>query len=314
MPLDRHAKRFLDMLAIGGEATGPYENAGERREALSSLAAGVEDDPTTVDAVTDTAICGDGFELGLRFYTPLNAPAGLLPGLVFLHGGGWVAGGLDTHDGVCRRLANASGCKVICVDYRLAPEHPFPTALEDGLAALAAVARDAPNFGIDPAAIGIGGDSAGGGLAAAICQIARDDGSPDIAFQLLICPIVDVRDEAPSRIELAEGYFLSRATMQRDLELYCPGADRADPRLSPLRAASLAGLPPAIVHTAEFDPFRDEGQAYALRLIEAGVPVRNQAHAGMIHYFYAMPRMIPHAAMAMTQIGAEVAAVIASLR
>lgn len=313
LPLDRHAKRFLDMLAVGGQAPGVYETVGERRDALRNLAAAVETDPAPAGEVQGRSIPGPGGPLAIRIYCPPGAPDGPAPGLVFFHGGGWVAGGFDTHDGVCRRLASASGCRVLGVDYRLAPEHPFPAALEDGFAATRWIAAHAESFGVDPARLGVGGDSAGAGLAAAVCQIARDAGGPAIAFQLLICPILDVLEEAPSRRELAEGYFLSRATMQRDLELYCPGADRADPRLSPLRAASLAGLPPAVIHTAEFDPFRDEGHAYARRLAEAGVRVTTACHDGMIHYFYAMPRMIPSALSAMEQIGADVAAVIAGI-
>jgi acetyl esterase len=308
--LDRHAKRFLDMLAVGGSAPGPYDSVEERRRTLRDLASAVETEPARVGDVGEATIPGPGGPLVLRIYTPLAPGPAPLPGLVFFHGGGWVAGGFDTHDGTCRRLANASGCRVLAVDYRLAPEHPFPAAIDDGVAAMRWIAGHAAELAVDPSRLGIGGDSAGAGLAAAICRIARDAGGPAIAFQLLICPILDVLEESPSRRDLAEGYFLSRTTMQRDLDLYCPGVDRGDPRLSPLRAASLARLPPALIHIAEFDPFRDEGQAYARRLAEAGVAVRATCHDGMIHYFYAMPAVIPRALTAMAQIGAEVAALI----
>jgi acetyl esterase len=310
MPLDRHAKRFLDMLGVGGPAPGSYDTAEERRRTLRDLASGVETEPARVGDIREVTIPGPGGPLTLRLYTPIGAAAAALPGLIYLHGGGWVAGGLDTHDGVCRRLANASGCRVLALDYRLAPEHPFPAAIDDGVAAMRWIAGHADELGVDPSRLGIGGDSAGAGLAAAICLIARDAGGPAIAFQLLICPILDVLEESPSRRELAEGYFLSRATMQRDLDLYCPGVDRGDPHLSPLRAASLAGLPPALIHTAEFDPFRDEGQAYARALTGARVPVQATCHEGLIHYFYAMPAVIPRALTAMAQIGAEVAALV----
>jgi acetyl esterase len=242
----------------------------------------------------------------LRTYSPLGKPERVLPGIVFFHGGGWVAGSLETHDGFCRRLANESGCRVIAVDYRLAPEHPFPFGLEDGFAATSYIARNPKSFGIDPERLGIAGDSAGGGLATVICRMARDAGAPKLAFQLLLCPILDVAAEAASRLELADGYFLDRETLLRDLELYCPENMRADPRLSPLLADDLAGLPPAFIHTSQFDPFGDEGEAYAAKLSAAGVKVQGRSHPGMIHYFYCMPRMIPYAHEAIHQIGAEI--------
>jgi acetyl esterase/lipase len=230
----------------------------------------------------------------------------MLPGLVFFHGGGWVAGSLESHDGLCRRLANESGCRVIAVDYRLAPEHPFPYALEDGFAAFCHIAHNPKAFGIDPARLGIAGDSAGGTLAAAICRMARDAGAPAIAFQLLICPILDIHGESAARHELADGYFLDRQTLLRDLELYCMDGDRRDPRLSPLLAEDISGLPPAFIHTGQFDPFGDEGEAYAAKLSDAGVAVHGRVHPGMIHYFYCMPRMIPYAHQALHLMGAEI--------
>jgi acetyl esterase/lipase len=225
--------------------------------------------------------------------------------MVFFHGGGWVAGSVDTHDGLCRRLSNETGCRVISVEYRLAPEHPFPQGLNDGYAAVAHIMSNAREFGVDPARLGVAGDSAGATLAAAICRTARDGGGPRIAFQLLICPILDVLGEAASRRELSEGYFLDREMLMRDLELYCPGAERADPRLSPLCATEYDDLPAAFIHTAQFDPFADEGEAYAQRLGAAGIAVHGVAHPGMIHLFYCMPRMIPYALDAPRIIGAE---------
>jgi acetyl esterase len=305
LPLDRQSKRFLDMLAASGQAEGGYTSVEQRRRALKDLSEGAGGDPPAVAAVHEAELPGPGGSILVRVYTPIGAPPGLLSGMVFFHGGGWVAGDLDTHDGVCRRLANASVCRIISVDYRLAPEHPFPAAIEDVGAAVAAIFGDAEAFGIDARRLGVAGDSAGGGLAAAVCQMARQDG-PRIAFQLLICPILDVSTESASRMELAEGYFLNRATLERDLELYGP-KDRADPRVSPLRAADLGGLPPAFIHTAEFDPFRDEGHAYAQRLRDAGNAVLETCHPGMIHYFYAMPRIIGHAEVALAMMGGEIA-------
>jgi acetyl esterase len=304
VPLDRQAKRFLDMLAAGGQAEGGYASVEQRRQALTDLSAWADADPPAVADVRDAELAGPGGSIPIRVYTPLDAPPGLRAGMVFFHGGGWVAGDLDTHDGVCRRLANASFCRVIAVDYRLAPEHPFPAALDDARTAVTAIFDSAEALGIDAARLGVAGDSAGGGLAAAVCQMARQ-GGPKIAFQLLICPILDVFGESASRTELAEGYFLNRATLERDLELYSP-PDRSDPRVSPLRAANVGDLPRAFIHTAEFDPFRDEGRAYAQRLKEAGNAVSETCHPGMIHYFYAMPRMIGHAEVALRQMGVEV--------
>ena len=175
MPLDRHARRFLEMLAAAGGAKGRYEDVEERRRALTSLA-GLVDPPgaTPVGGMRDRLMPVDDGAIALRTYSPLGVPVRVLPGILFFHGGGWVAGSLETHDGLCRRLANESGCRVIAVDYRLAPEHPFPFGLHDCFAAFCHVAVRPKDFGIDPARLGVAGDSAGGGLAAALCRLARD--------------------------------------------------------------------------------------------------------------------------------------------
>jgi acetyl esterase/lipase len=314
MPLDRHSKRFLEMLAAAGHSRGRYENVEERRRALASLAELVDPpDTTPIGGVRDHLLGVDDGHITLRTYSPLQAPARILPGMLFFHGGGWVAGSLETHDGFCRRLANETGCRVIAVDYRLAPEHPFPFALADAVSALTYVSNHARDFGVDPERLGVAGDSAGGTLAAVLCRIVRDSRRlgdrpvPAIAFQLLVCPILDVNGEAASRRELSEGYFLDGETLRRDLELYVPsGIELSDPRLSPLCAEEFEGLPPAFIHTGQFDPFGDEGEAYAQRLGGFGVPVHGRTHPGMIHYFYCMPRMIPYAAEAVRIIGAEI--------
>jgi acetyl esterase/lipase len=295
------------MLAAAGEARGGYDQVAERRQALTNLAELV--DPPGAELIggmSDRLLPVSDGAIVLRIYSPVGKPERVLPGIVFLHGGGWVAGNLETHDGFCRRLANESGCRVIAADYRLAPEHPFPHGLEDGYAAFCHVARNPRIFGIDANRLGIAGDSAGGTLAAAIAIRARDTSGPHISFQLLICPILDLHGESAARRELADGFFLDRATLRRDLELYVPGsANLSDPRLSPLLTPDLSGLPPAFIHTGQFDPFSDEGEAYAARLASAGVAVHGKTHAGMIHYFYCMPRMIPYTHQAMQVIGAE---------
>lgn len=318
MPLDRHARRFLEMLSAAGEARGRYDDVEERRAALTNLA-DLVDPPGTVEigGVRDHLMpvrdrSGGTGHITLRIYSPLGLPARVLPGMVFFHGGGWVAGSLETHDGLCRRLSNETGCRVIAVDYRLAPEHPFPFGLTDAVSAFAHVSRNPRFFGIDPARLGVAGDSAGGTLAAVLCRIARDAArqnrdAPAIAFQLLLCPILNVHRESAARCELAEGYFLDSETLTRDLELYVPaGIELSDLRLSPLCAEEFAGLPPAFIHTGQFDPFSDEGEEYAQRLGGFGVPVHGRAHPGMIHYFYCMPRMIPYAQEAMRIIGSEI--------
>jgi acetyl esterase/lipase len=313
MPLDRHARRFLEMLAAAGQSRGRYNDVEERRSALTNLADMV-DPPGTVEigGVRDHLMPVSDGHISLRIYSPLGVPARMLPGILFFHGGGWVAGSLETHDGLCRRLCNETGCRVIAVDYRLAPDHPFPYGLADAVSSLKYVTANAKLFGIDPARLGVAGDSAGGTLAAVLCRIARDSnmgsgGGPAIAFQLLLCPILDIHGESAARRELSEGYFLDRETLARDLELYVPaGIELSDLRLSPLCAEEFAGLPPAYIHTGQFDPFGDEGEEYAQRLGGFGVPVHGRTHPGMIHYFYCMPRMIPYANEAMRIIGSEI--------
>ena len=302
MPLDRRAERLLLMLAATrGEADA---SPAARREALRALAA-TADDVSAAASIADRAIEGPGGPIPLRLYAPDGAGQEPLPALVFLHGGGWVAGDLETHDGFCRRLCVASGWRVIATHYRRAPEHPFPAALDDGLAATRWAMANAAALGIDPARLGVGGDSAGGGLAAAVALALRDAGDVGLALQLLVCPILDIGRTAGSRADFGEGHFISRAVFERDLADYAPAIPAADPRLSPLRAASLVGLPPAVIHTAEFDPFRDEGEAYASRLAWAGVPVRLARHDSMIHYFYALARAIPYAREAAAVMGAQ---------
>lgn len=308
MPLDRYASRFLEMLVAAGQCRGRYEDVEVRRTALTNLAILVDPPGSEeIGGVRDQLMPVDNGHITLRVYSPLGEPARTLPGILFFHGGGWVAGSLETHDGLCRRLSNETGCRVIAVDYRLAPEHPFPYGLSDAVAALNHVTRNPGVFGVDLQRLGVAGDSAGATLAATLCRIVRDAGSSAIAFQLLLCPILDVHSESAARRELAKGYFLDSETLRRDLELYVPpGSELSDPCLSPLRAEEFAGLPQAFIHTAQFDPFGEEGEAYAQRLGGFGVPVHGRCHPGMIHYFYCMPRMIPHAAQALRIIGTEI--------
>jgi len=207
---------------------------------------------------------------------------------VYFHGGGWVLGGLESHDRECRALANLSGCTVIAVDYRLAPEHPFPAAVEDAWAATQYVADHATEYGVDPQRLAVGGDSSGGNLAAVVTLMAREKGGPKIGFQLLVYPAVDMTDDhRVSMRQYAEGHFLTRTLMDYFQNLYAPKPeDRRKIQASPLFATDFRGLPPAMVITAECDLLRDQGELYAQKLQEAGVPVTVKRYDGMIHPFF----------------------------
>ncbi len=312
MPLDPRVKRFLDVLAAGNPRNVLDTTVEQRRAGLAELMklAGPE---RPVDKVEDRTLPGPtGDPLTVRVYTPLGANADLLPGLVYFHGGGLVAGTVGTHDSIARALANSGACRVVSVEYRLAPEHPFPAALDDALAAVTHVAAHAADFGIDAARLGICGDSAGGTLAAATVQAAARIGSPRLALQLLICPILVYSRPTASRRDLASGYLVDQATLDHDLLHYVPpGIDPADPRISPLRADTVAGLPPTIIHTAEYDPLRDEGRDYFERLAREQGEVSYTCHPGMIHLFYGLGAVIPYARTVFEQIGGEIRAALA---
>jgi acetyl esterase len=246
----------------------------------------------------------------VRIYKPEGRPP--LPALVYFHGGGWVIGSLETHDGACRELANRIGCAVVSVDYRLAPESRYPAAAEDCYAATQWVAENAKALGVDAKRIAIGGDSAGGNLAAVVALMARDRGGPALRHQLLIYPVTDADFERASYRENAEGYLLTTKAMAWFWGHYVPElAQRQDGYAAPLRAKDLAGLPPAFVLTAEFDPLRDEGEAYAKRLAQAGVPTRLQRYDGAIHGFFAMGVLSQVARTAIDDAIAEVRAALA---
>jgi acetyl esterase/lipase len=203
-------------------------------------------------------------------------------------------------------LANSSGCRVIAVEYRLAPEHPFPAAIDDGTSITSWIAEHPAELSIDPDRLIVAGDSAGGTIAAVICQLAASGDGPRIALQVLLCPVTDLAAESESRRDFAEGYFIERSTLEWAKAVYCAGAELGDPRVSPLRAKSLVGLPAAHIHTAEFDPMRDEGEAYARALDAAGVAVRYTCHPGLIHHFYCMAGAIPRARAVLASVGAEI--------
>jgi len=242
-------------------------------------------------SVADRTIPGPAGALVVRIYRPSAAVN--LPVLVWFHGGGWVLGSLDNGDFPCRQLANDANCVVVSVDYRLAPEDCFPAAIDDCLAATQWVAVAADELGVDAARIAVAGDSAGANLAACVAYRAREEG-PKLVYQLLIYPVTDADFARPSYVENGAGYRLTLDDMQWFWECYTPDpADRTNPHVAPLHAPDLAGLPPAHVITAEFDPLRDEGEAYAAALQAAGVPTEAVRYDGLIHGFYVLPTAEP---------------------
>jgi acetyl esterase len=302
MALDPQARVVLDQM---GEMGGPPINELSVKEArlASAALAALQGPPEPVGSVEDRTIPGPDGGLPIRIYVPFgNGP---FPVLVYFHGGGWVIGDIESSDGLCRILTNAAGCIVVSVDYRLAPEHPFPAAADDAYHATLWAATNASSFGADASRIAVGGDSAGGNLAAVVAQMARDRGKTAICFQLLIYPVIDAACNTPSYSENAEGYFLTRDAMQWFWNHYVPNdADRNHPYASPLRASNLAGLPAALVITAEFDPLRDEGERYAESMSAAGTPVQLTRFDGMIHGFFAMGALIDQGKTAIQQSAA----------
>lgn len=249
-----------------------------------------------------------GRNIPLRLYTPMTAPAAPCPAIVFMHGGGFVLGDLDSYDPLCRALTNGSGCRLISVDYRLAPEHPFPAGVDDCYDAVSWVAKNAAPLGIDPARIAVVGDSAGGNLAAVTCLLARDRGGPHIAFQALIYPTTSLA-ASRSKTEFAAALLLNQPTMDWFFGHYLPkGTDMHDMRVSPLSAKDHSNLPPAYVVTAGLDPLRDEGIAYAHALEDSGVKTQLVDYPAMIHGFFGLPGLIPLADNAVATAGAALRA------
>lgn len=303
MPMDRHARRLLEMIAAGRSDRGGAPSAESLRRAMSRLAEATDVRGVPIGRVEDRLMWSAGDAMSLRIYTPCDSTPEPAPCIVYFHGGTGVFCGIETHDGLCRMLANSSSCRVISVAYRLAPEHPFPAAVEDAYAATKWIAEHAEELCIDRDRLVVAGDSAGGTLAAVVCLLAAEREGPPIVLQVLLCPVTDLAGETDSRRVFAEGYFIERSTLQWAKSVYCAGAEPSDPRVSPLRASALAGVPPAHIHTAEFDPMRDEGEAYAAALGAAGVPVQYICHPGLIHHFYCMAGAIPLARAVVASIG-----------
>jgi acetyl esterase len=290
MALDAAAARLLRMLAAAPRGDGAA-TVRSRREGLRDLAALGADPPDETVVVEDLPRAG----VPLRLYRSGVSGRELI---VYLHGGGWVAGDLETHDGVCRTLAVQSGCAVIAVDYPRPPESPFPAAVE-----AAADVIDWARVALGPDRVVLAGDSAGAHVALCALSLLQRRGSPAPDMVLLFCPIVEIEPSQPSRTIFGQGYFIDQRQFDQDVADYRP--DRGSPMSSPMNA-DLAAHPPTLLHMAEFDPFRDEGLAYAERLRAAGVPVQATVHAGMIHYFYALPRLIPYARTALAEAARQV--------
>jgi acetyl esterase len=302
MTLQPEIQAQLARMAAAGSPPIQEQSVAEARRLHAAGTAALAGPPVAVAAADDRTIPGPAGDLRVRVYTPHGEPS--FPIVVWFHGGGWVVGTLDTYDTVCRALAAAVPAVVVAADYRLAPEHRFPAAVEDAYAATLWASRNAAWLGGSQQRLAVAGDSAGGNLAAVVALGARDRGGPAIGFQLLVYPITDAAMDTASYRDKADGYYLTAAGMRWYWEHYLGGADGASPDASPLRAAFFGDLPPALVITAEHDPLRDEGEAYAARLRAAGVPAAVSRYPGMVHGFFRWRAVTPTADAAMQQAAA----------
>ncbi len=305
MALDPQAKAVIELAIKAGRP--PYHTLSPKDARQLFLETRPFSTPAApaIGPVRNLAAESPMGQIPLRLYRPAGVrDAARLPVYVYFHGGGWVIGDLESHDVLCRQLTAESGACVIAVDYRLAPEHKFPAAADDAWDATRWISAHASELGVDAERLAVGGDSAGGNLAAVVALMARDAGGPAIALQVLVYPVTDVGSESPSYTDFAEGYMLTRESMRWFTAHYLARKeDATDWRVSPLRAPSLARLPPALVITAGFDPLRDEGAAYAAGLRKAGVTVDDVSFGGMIHGFAGMGRVLDSAQRAVSLIG-----------
>ena len=311
MTLDPQIRRFLDnALAVG--APPLYEQPLEQvRQSARTSAVALFGPLDAVAGVEDCSVPGPAGAIPVRIYRSLAAVGDGAPGaFVWLHGGGWAIGDLESHDPICRALAARSGATVVAVDYRLAPEHVFPAAIDDAWAVTEWLAREGDSVGIDPACLSVGGDSAGGNLAAVVALRARAAGLA-LRLQVLVYPITDYDLSTDSYDECAEGFGLTLDGMAWFWNLYAPGDARFHPDASPLRAESLAGVAPALVLTAGYDVLRSEGEAYAARLAADGVPVTHTPYPGMTHGFLRMPAIVDRANDAIDGVAAAVRSALA---
>jgi len=294
--IDPEARAYLEATALLGLPPIWEQSPEEARRVVNMRYPGLAGPPEEVARVEELLVPGPAGPIPIRVYTPISAGSGPLPALAFFHGGGWVTGNLDTHDGACRGLANRSGCLVVAVDFRCAPEHRFPAAAEDCWAVVSWLGERGSALGADPSRLAVCGDSAGGNLAAVMALRSRDRGGPPLVAQLLVYPVLDHNLDTASYLANGTGYGLTREAMRWYWEQYLGEAgDGLSPDASPLRAADLSGLAPALVIVCELDPLLDEGRAYAARLAAAGVPVEEIVESGMIHGHLRMQGVISRA-------------------
>jgi len=302
MALDPAAAGLLEQMEAAGMPPLNELSPDDARTAAGAFAE-LGGPGEEVASVEDRTVPGPAGPVPVRVYTPAGGGAPR-PCLVYIHGGGWVIGDLPMVDAICRVLANRGECVVVSVDYRMAPEHKFPAPLDDSYAVVTWVAEHGPEIGVDGTRLAVGGDSAGGNLSAAIALRARDEAGPALRLQLLVYPVTDHSYDTVSYKENGEGYLLTKDMMVWFWDHYLnSAADSDNPLVSPLRARDLSGLPPARVFTAEFDPLRDEGEAFAARLAAAGVPVTHTRYDGQIHGFWTMVAVMPAASKAADEAG-----------
>lgn len=315
MPVDPQMQGVIERIAKAALPQFHTLSTHEARRLYKETRAVLSPPVPEVEAVRDPAASGPAGPIPLRVYRGLGTAAGTpLPVLMYFHGGGWTIGDLDTHDIVCRTLANKARCAVIAVDYRMGPEHKFPAAVDDCIAATRWVAEQASLLGVDAARIAVGGDSAGGNLAAVVAITLRDAGGPSLVFQALVYPATDQRMDTASHAKFGEGYLLTRDNMLWFRDNYLDPRDYDDWRASPIRAADLARLPPAHIITAGYDPLVDEGRAYSDRLVAAGVPVLYECFEGMAHGFLTMGGAVAAANHALYRLGQSLAQAFAQAR
>jgi acetyl esterase len=305
MALDPQIQTMLDQLASLGGPTLAELGVDGARSLLEGMKA-LDGPPPELTRIEDRSFAGPAGDVAVRIYRP-TGDAAPQPVLVWFHGGGWVIGSIEVGDHTCRKLAKQSGIVVVSVEYGLAPEHPYPAGLNDCYAALEWVAASAAELGVDASRMAVGGDSAGGNLAAVVALMARDRNGPGLRFQLLVYPATDLLMTYPSVHNNGEGYLLTSDAIKWFVELYLgEHGDPKDPLVSPIYAGDLSGLPPALVMTGEFDPLRDEGEAYAERLRQADVPATTSRYDGMIHGFFGMGAMVDAARLAMEEAAAAI--------
>lgn len=306
MTYDPDVQIILDMIRLANRPSFDELTPDEARQAYTASRAVLAPEPQAVASVRDLSCPGPHGDIAVRSYRPIgSAPDQALPLLVYFHGGGWLLGGLDSHDTTCRHFANAASCAVLSVDYRMAPEHKFPAAVDDSAAATQWAIANAAMLGIDPARVAVGGDSAGGNLAAVMALMARDGALPPLAFQLLVYPATDMAMTTVSSQTITERVPLTSKTMKWFIDHYMRGpADVLDWRASPARAADLSGTAPALVLTCSCDPLRDEGIDYARRLEREGVRVTHLHFSDQIHGFMSMGKIIRTAGTAIDMMAA----------